>query len=342
MSMNGSVLVVSQPQDLHALGVTSLLRRSYGVPVYQLDMANFPRSATATYAMGGAAGRERREWNRRESEGVLDLDRVQSVWWRRPHGAEASRLFTGVDHGQFVQTECDHFLQGLLWSRRCLWVNDPMNNLRASRKIVQLSRAREVGLLVPATLITNDPLQARGFVDALPGRAICKRTGAGPGPASKTRFVTGDVLGRLDSIVDCPTTFQAYIDAALDLRVVWIDGSMWAVSIDSQSGSSPEDCRFDNSVAFEPHHLPCSVADRLTALMTDLGLVYGAIDLRLGVDGEYYFLEVNPAGQFVYLELKTGLPIMSALASVLARGARHGSPAHAVSTRSEQAPPQSA
>ena len=54
--------------------------------------------------------------------------------------------------------------------------------------------------------------------------------------------------------------------------------------------------------------------------IVDLGLVFGAIDLRLGVDGRYYFLEVNPAGQFVYLELKTGLPLIAALASVLARG----------------------
>jgi len=342
--MDGIVLVVSQPQDLHALGVISLLRGTYGVPVYHLDMQAFPRSASASYTTSsgaGAAGRsgagaERRRWEGRDNSGPLDLDRVQSVWWRRPQGAEVTRLFTGVDHGEFVQTECDHFLQGLLWSRRCLWVNDPMNNLRASRKIVQLSRARDAGLVVPTTLITNDPVKARDFVDGLGGRAIFKRTGAGPGPASKTRFVTADVVRRLDSIVDCPTTFQSYVEAALDLRVVWIDGESWAVSIDSQSGSSPEDSRFDNSVAFHPYDLPRSVADRLTDLMSDLGLVYGAIDLRLGVDGEYYFLEVNPAGQFVYLELKTGLPIMSAVASVLARGTRLDSLTHAAAT---QAPP---
>lgn len=317
------VLVVSHPHDLHAQGVISLLRREHRVPVFHLDMQSFPRAATASYATGGGAG-ERASWRATAPDGrvSLELDRVRSVWWRRPQSAETTRLFTGVDHGQFVQTECDHFLQGLLWSRRCLWVNDPMHNLRASRKIVQLARARDAGLPTPATLVTNDPAEARGFVEALPGRAIFKRTGSGPGPASKTSFITADILRRLDSIVDCPTTFQSYIEAAVDLRVVWIDGELWTVSIDSQAGATPEDSRFDNSVAFEPYDLPRSVADRLTDLMTDLGLVYGAIDLRLGVDGEFYFLEVNPAGQFVYLELKTGLPIMSAVASVLARGTR--------------------
>jgi len=325
--MDDVVLVVSPAHDLHAQGVISVLRRSHGAAVYQLDMQAFPRAASASFSIDADDGDlAHSEW--RGPDGILHLDRVKSVWWRRPHGAEIARLFTGVDHGQFVQTECDHFLQGLLWSRRCLWVNDPMNNLRASRKIVQLARARDAGLTLPATLITNDPAEARNFVESLPGRAIFKRTGAGPGPASKTSFVTADIVSRLESIVDSPTTFQSYVDAALDLRVIWIDGELWTVSIDSQAGVSPEDSRFDNSVAFEPYALPRSVADRLGTLMSDLGLVYGAIDLRLGVDGEFYFLEVNPAGQFVYLELKTGLPIMAALASVLARGTVGGKQSH--------------
>jgi len=318
--MDDVVLVVSPHDDLHALGVISVLRRAHRATVYQLDMQTFPRSASASFSIdGGDSQLTRAHW--KGSDGLLDLDRVKSVWWRRPHGAEIERLFTGIDHGRFVQTECDHFLQGLLWSRRSLWVNDPMNNLRAGRKIVQLARARDAQLTLPATLITNDAVEARHFVESLPGRAIFKRTGGGPGPASKTSFVTPDIIGRLDSIVDSPTTFQSYVEATLDLRVIWIDGELWTVSIDSQRGASPEDSRFDNSVAFEQYALPHSVADRLSTLMNNLGLVYGAIDLRVGVDGEFYFLEVNPAGQFVYLELKTGLPIMAALASVLARGA---------------------
>ncbi len=320
--MHDVVLVVSQAHDLHAQGVISVLRREFHASVYHLDMQAFPRTVTSSYSMTAHRGEQTR-WKGSAPDDTLDLDRVRSVWWRRPQSAELTRLFTGVDHGQFVQTECDHFLQGLLWSRRCLWVNDPMNNLRASRKIVQLSRARDVGLAMPSTLITNDPAEARGFIEGLPGRAIFKRTGSASGPVSKTSFITPEILRRLDTIVDCPTTFQSYVDAELDLRVVWIDGDLWTVSIDSQAGVSPEDSRFDNSVAFQPYTLPRSVADRITELMASLGLVYGAIDLRLGKDGEFYFLEVNPAGQFVYLELKTGLPIMSAVASVLARGARH-------------------
>jgi len=58
----------------------------------------------------------------------------------------------------------------------------------------------------------------------------------------------------------------------------------------------------------------------LRVLMRRLGLVYGAIDLRLTEDGRYVFLEINPAGQFLYVEQQTGQPITAALAACLAAG----------------------
>jgi glutathione synthase/RimK-type ligase-like ATP-grasp enzyme len=52
-------------------------------------------------------------------------------------------------------------------------------------------------------------------------------------------------------------------------------------------------------------------------LMQNLGLVYGAIDLRLTPDGQYVFLEINPAGQFLFVEKATGQRISAALAHAL-------------------------
>jgi glutathione synthase/RimK-type ligase-like ATP-grasp enzyme len=66
--------------------------------------------------------------------------------------------------------------------------------------------------------------------------------------------------------------------------------------------------------------LPEAVRGQLFALMDSLGLVYGAIDLRLKPDGTYVFLEVNPAGQFLFIEAVTGQPIARTLAETLVRG----------------------
>ncbi len=51
--------------------------------------------------------------------------------------------------------------------------------------------------------------------------------------------------------------------------------------------------------------------------MGALNLVYGAIDMRLTPDGEYVFLEVNPAGQWLFIEERTGQPITATLANHL-------------------------
>jgi len=45
---------------------------------------------------------------------------------------------------------------------------------------------------------------------------------------------------------------------------------------------------------------------RRVPLTEDLGLAFGVVDLRVGIDGEIYCLEVNLQGQFVYLEFTTG------------------------------------
>jgi glutathione synthase/RimK-type ligase-like ATP-grasp enzyme len=65
------------------------------------------------------------------------------------------------------------------------------------------------------------------------------------------------------------------------------------------------------------HELPAETARLLGELMNRLGLVYGAIDLRLTPEGRYVFLEINPAGQFLYIEHATGQPIAATLAQTL-------------------------
>ena len=53
--------------------------------------------------------------------------------------------------------------------------------------------------------------------------------------------------------------------------------------------------------------------------MGELGLLFGTIDMKLTEGGEHVFLEVNPQGQFLYIEILTGLPIANAVADFLAR-----------------------
>lgn len=307
----GSVLIVSESDDLHGTAMAATLREHHGLSPIQLDLRDFPRES--------GSFRLDRLGTTRSLSHVIGLDDVRSVWWRRPHPAQVPAGVRASDDA-YRQAECDGFIQGLLWSIPAYWVNDPGADRTASRKIVQLETARRAGFVIPETLITNDPDEARSFVESRSGSVVYKRTGTGRAEFAETRIITKADFVRLAGIRSAPTTFQDYIEAQCDLRVVWMDGVEWAVRIDSQSGVGRVDSRLDTTVDFVPEHLPASVSKSLATLMGALGLSFGVLDLRLGLDGEYYFLEVNPQGQFAYLEIKTGLPMFRSLANLLVNG----------------------
>ncbi|RKH25253.1 hypothetical protein D7X75_30375 [Corallococcus sp. CA031C] len=127
-------------------------------------------------------------------------------------------------------------------------------------------------------------------------------------------------MARLDSLSNCPAIFQEFIDARFDIRVTVVGNRVFAVRIDSQSGQSTLDWRFDHSVAFELFELEPSIEASVLLLLRELGLTYGAIDMRQTPEGEYVFLEVNPAGQYLFAELLTGAPISEAMAQELLLG----------------------
>ncbi len=307
----GSVLVVTEADDLHGDALAATLRKHHALSPIRLDMRDFPRE-NGTFRVS-------RDGTSRSLSHILGLDAVSSVWWRRPHPTQVPGSMRSADD-DYRQAECDGFLQGLLWSMPALWVNDPGADRTANRKLVQLETAYRAGFAVPETLITNDAGEARSFIESRPGPVVFKRTGTGRGAFTETRIVTPADIDLLPGIRNSPTIFQDYIHAECDLRIVWVDGIEWVVRIDSQAGVGRVDSRLDTSVAFTRDRLPASVSKSLSTLMGALGLAFGVLDLRVGRDGEVWFLEVNPQGQFAYLEIKTGLPIFESLANLLVLG----------------------
>lgn len=71
------------------------------------------------------------------------------------------------------------------------------------------------------------------------------------------------------------------------------------------------------------HNLSPDIEAKIQALMKEFGLIYGAFDFIVTPDGRHVFLEVNPAGHYMWIESKLGLPITAALADVLSESCRH-------------------
>lgn len=308
------ILIVSHDADDHAQAVLRRIREAQH-PVTQVDTAEYP--GLVTHALRYGDGRRGELVNRGQT---VDLDRVGAVWWRRP---QPYVLDPGLDAGTvtFALTECHEAMSGMWHALDAAWVNPPASDEVAHHKPLQLARAEEIGLSVPRTLITNDPAAAAAFADELGlDRTVYKTFMATEENWRETRLLRADELELLEAVRLAPVIFQEYVDAAADVRVTVVGDELLAAEIAVAPSSYRVDYRMDMAAAsFTPAELPDEISDKLLALMKRLDIVYGAIDLRRTGSGEYVFLEVNPAGEWLFVEERTALPITAAVADLLMR-----------------------
>jgi glutathione synthase/RimK-type ligase-like ATP-grasp enzyme len=227
---------------------------------------------------------------------------------------------------EFAQTESQRAMDALLTVPRALWVNHPQVHIRANSKPAQLFVAQQVGLDIPLTIITNDPKQARVFV-LQPGestvyKAMSQSLRLEDGKALFTGLLTERELATLDLVRNTPGIFQRLVPKAYEVRTTVVGHKIFSGKIDSQAHSETQiDWRrrpFD--IDKQPIQLPYEIEQKLHKFMDAFGLVYGAFDFIVTPQGQHIFLEVNPAGQYMWVEAATHLPITQALADVLSGG----------------------
>ena len=312
-----TVLIVSSFADPHARGVIAELAK-LGTEVELLDLADYPGKLTLTLAFGDG---KRRFLLKRPGEGQLDLDTVRAVWWRRPGAFSLPKSLRDPAHRRLAQSEANAAFQGLFAAMEALWINEPTLDALASYKPYQLALAQRLGLEIPHTVMTSDPEEAREFWRVCQSDVIYKQFIALPDAWWETRRLGETETKATDEAIRlAPVIFQRHVAAVADLRVTVIGDEIFAAAVDLRDLDYNVDVRINLNAKHVAHPLPNDVADKLRGLMRRLGLIYGAIDLRLTADGRYVFLEINPAGQFLYVEQQTGQPIAAALAARLAAG----------------------
>ncbi|MEM9292212.1 MAG: MvdC/MvdD family ATP grasp protein [Acidobacteriota bacterium] len=255
------------------------------------------------------------------------LSEVVGLWYRRPGMVE---LDPSIPEGQrpFSYRESQEALTGLyrvLYDRR--WVSPPHIVAAAGHKIHQLRLAKELGFTVAPTLVTNDPAKALSFFEACRGQMIYKplrfvpiTDDDGNAYGIYTTLVTEETLdASLDSIALAPCLFQQLIPKDYEIRVNIIGNRVWASSIHSQESEATQlDCRHDlETVRQEAIWLPPEIERLCLRMKQRLRLNMCNIDLIVTPEGEYLFLEVNPNGQWAWIEELTGLPLRQALVDEL-------------------------
>lgn len=320
------ILILSHDGDVHAEAVGAALDR-LGAPWAVFDPALFPGSASLSLRLG--AGRRAVEGALRWGDHVVDLADVGAVYFRRPGDPQAPGHL--ADHlAEFVTAESTTFVNDAFDSLDAFTFPGPRPVIRrAQLKVRQLRAAVRLGFDVLDTVVGNEPGPLPEMFVAHDGRLISKQCGVtqtlrlsdAEAGIRYTQPVRPRDLVHLDGMRGCPLIVQEYAPKQVELRVTVVGDEVFAAAIDSQaSHHTRTDWRhYDLSrTPMWPWDLNADVGRRCVQLVRELGVSYGAIDLVLTPDGRHIFLEINPSGQFLWVEEETGLPISRAVAALLA------------------------
>ncbi len=310
------ILTMSYPQEEHTEAVLSGLR-AQGLPCALLDQSDYPSRRSLTARWHGQAEPEARI---ECDDGWVALKDVRAAWWRRTTGYRAAKEVTDPALAAFAVSETHEAVEGLLDALDCQWMNPRAADTAAHHKPLQWTRAAQAGLQMPRTLITNDPGQARAFVSELGlGNVVVKPFLATHDVWRETRKLQPEDLDRFDQLRYAPVILQAFVDG-VDLRITCVGQQLFTAEIDARQSSYPSDMRMVlGESKIRGIELPARLQKALRTMMSRLGLEYGAIDMRRTDDGQYAFFEVNPAGQWLFAEHYTGLPITAAVTAHLAQ-----------------------
>ncbi|HEY9732626.1 MAG TPA: hypothetical protein V6C89_11980 [Drouetiella sp.] len=319
--MSQQVLILSSPEDPHAIKVAAHLSvLDTTVSYWKFD--SFVHDGQMFFDLS----QSNRSFSLQDDGKTLDVAGFDSIWFRRP-GTIKSKQFFEPWVQTVIESEAEQALKGILYSLPCLWVNFPMRHEASSLKLFQLEVAKNLGLEIPETIVTNDPQQALSFYEKYDGEVIYKLI------TEKTNFhlprfefphgiptlpVRKMDLEHFQQVRHAPHLFQQKIGKQSDIRVTVIGKKVFPFNIESQAGGGKIDWRTDYKVPMQACALPDQISQGCLNLLRRMGLNYGAIDFCLDADGRYVFLEVNSAGQYLWLEDLTEVPLSREMALLLA------------------------
>jgi glutathione synthase/RimK-type ligase-like ATP-grasp enzyme len=191
-------------------------------------------------------------------------------------------------------------------------VNRPRHMWTNGSKPLQLQLIREAGLLVPTTIVSNDPAAVLSFQQKF-GDLIYKSIS---GERSEVRRFSSKDKGILNRVAAIPVQFQQYVPG-VDLRMHVVGERVFTCGIFHES----DDYRYPGDMA-RPRLVNIEeVPEELLAfgrrVCDRLGLLFGGIDLRVHPNGGMYCFEINPSPGYSYYQREAKQPIAEAIVDVL-------------------------
>lgn len=324
-----NLLIVTSESDLHADIVIQYLQKTRINPI-RLNSESFIKASQYFY-----------EWQSSSSsfteskklllfkDSLKQAEDVGVIWWRKPGDYY---MFPEVTDNWAIKY-CQQETESLIYSLNGLypkakWVNNYYKIRLPSHRINQIPVAQKLGITIPSTLVSNSYEAVYNFVKKQ-GKCIIK-------PMRFSGFMNNDkqygcytrpidlqtIQEFKDSIKLAPVFLQKRITKKAEYRVTLIGKHHFVCRIDSQHTNDSYialDWRVTEpeKLIHTPDELPIDYIEKLYKMLYEFGLNFGAFDIIKDDDDTLYFIELNPNGQWYWIEILTGMPMVKAMVELL-------------------------
>lgn len=244
--------------------------------------------------------------------GEHSVDPGDVVWIRRPEQPQINPKTLDADKKFAVQEyrALYHSLAFLLETMPVWCINKYSASRVAVQKSVQLQIARRCGLKIPDTLMSNKPEEVRAFLRR-GGRSICKgftphvwqKTGQTSVAITETFEITADQLPSDEVLTYAPAIYQELVPKEYDIRMVLMGNHIYSYALNNSKKALDwrQDAGFGH-VSADLVPTPPEIQKSILEFARQTGVCFGSLDFGVDAKGQWWFLEINEQGQFLWLD----------------------------------------
>lgn len=313
------ILIVSHRRGFEADRVIDQLR-GLGESVFRFN-TDLSASEPKYSLRFTTAGLQCRLFN---EKGEVDIADVGTAWFQQPFCWKEPR--SAIEFAQ--QSSHQTAINALLGQVKGKWLNSPKCALLAANKVNQLYEANRVGLIVPQTLISNEPRTIRQFVSenvVTVAKSVAPQWLSTPSGdfAAYTQKVEADWLHHDETLSYSPVVYQEFHERQRDIRVVVVGDEVFSAASAAHDKDSVYDVRKTSATLYTR----CILADRIIAslrkMIGGLGLQFCSADFIESQDGSIYFIDLNVTGSWWWVDDVFDGAITKAIAIFLATGSKN-------------------
>jgi hypothetical protein len=280
-----------------------LIRELNGTPIFRFNFDHFAdyrfRWGRRGFDITDPAGRR------------ADSGTIAKAYWRKPFQGETSEC------SNYQEIELRYILRemvNLLWSEQKFTLVEPFAEKRIG-KLLQLQYASTYFDVPSHEVVLNQHSDLGG--------SLVVKSLSGHLNEGKALFTTQVQTDALD--YRYPWFIQEYVLATHDVTAVFVAGQVFGFALRRDFLHHAVDWREISleKQAWQPHILPGPTAHSVCGYMRHLRLDYGRLDFLLDHEGRYWFCEVNPNGQFAWLDLDRQFGLLDSVLDAISPNTPH-------------------